>query len=280
VKAKRTEQRRPANGKRTIRGQKAAGTPKDASRRGMTDSGDKFKIILDASADAIVVFDRGGNIFYWNGAAEKLFGYKAKEVAGAQLELIIPEKYRNEYRIALESLKTESRPRSVNQTFESEAIKKNRKEFPIAASVSTAQIDGEWYFVGIVRDITSLRAAQRSLAESLAKYQLMYEKQRDGIILVDMKTQQFLEVNQAATEIYGYSKDEMLRMRIVDVFAETERDAGLTPESANKLNIFKHKKKDGRVFLAEMTGCSLMWKNRMLFCAIVRETSDKADPDK
>jgi PAS domain S-box-containing protein len=108
----------------------------------------------------------------------------------------------------------------------------------------------------------------------------MYERQRDGIILVDMKTQQLLEVNQAATEIYGYSKDEMLRMRIVDVFAEAERDAGLTPESATKLNIFKHKKKDGSVFLAEMTGCPLMWKNRKTFCGIVRETSDKADPDK
>jgi PAS domain S-box-containing protein len=280
VKAKKPEQRRPAIGKRTIHGQKATGSPKGASRQGMADSEDKFKIILDAAADAIVVFDREGKIFYWNRAAEKLFGYKAKEVAGAQLELIIPERYRDDYRNALESLKKERRPRSINQSFESEAINKNRKEFPIAASVSTTQIDGGWYFVGIVRDITSLRAAQRSLGDSLAKYQLMYENQRDGIVLVDMKTQQFLEVNQAATEIYGYSKDEMLRMRIVDVFAEEDRDAGLTPESATKLNIFKHKRKDGSVFPAEITGCALMWKNRKIFCAILRDTSAKVVPDK
>jgi PAS domain S-box-containing protein len=280
VKAKKTEQKRPAMGKRTIHGQKATASPKGASRRGVADSEDKFKIILDAAADVIVVFDREGKISYWNMAAEKVFGYKAKEVVGSQLEVIIPERYRDDYRNALESFKKERRPRSIKQSFESEAIKKNRKEFPIAASVSTTQIDGGWYFVGIVRDITSLRAAQRSLGDSLAKYQLMYENQRDGIILVDMKTQQFLEVNQAATEMYGYSKDEMLRMRIVDVFAEAERDAGLTPESETKLNIFKHKKKDGRVFPAEMTSCALMWKNRKTFCAIVRDTSDKVNPDK
>lgn len=280
VKAKKTEQRLPAKGKRTIHGQKATASPKRACSQGVADSEDKFKIILDAAAEAIVVFDREGKIFYWNVAAEKLFGYKAKEVVRLQLEVIIPERYRGDYRNALESFKKERRPPSIKQSFESEAIRKNRKELPISASVSTTKIDGRWYFVGIARDITSLRAAQRSLGDSLAKYQLMYEKQRDGIILVDMKTQQFLEVNQAATEMYGYSKDEMLRMRIVDVFAEAERDAGFTPESGTKLSIFKHKRKDGSVFPAEMTGCVLMWKNRKTFCAMVRDTSDKVDPDK
>jgi PAS domain S-box-containing protein len=79
--------------------------------------------------------------------------------------------------------------------------------------------------------------------------------------------------------MYGYSREEMLKMRIVDVFAGAERDAGLTLDPA-KLSSFKHKRKDGSVFPAEMTGCVLMWKNRKTFCAIVRDTSDRVDPDK
>lgn len=279
VKAKKTEQRLPAKGKRTVHGQKATASAKRACSQGVADSEDKFKIILDAVAEAIVVFDREGKIFYWNMAAEKLFGYNAKEVVRLQMEVIIPERYRDDYRNALESFKKERRPPSIKQSFESEAVRKNRKELPIAASISTTQIDGRWYFVGIARDITSLRAAQRSLGDRLAKYQLMYENQRDGIIMVDTKTQQFLEVNRAATEMYGYSREEMLRMRIVDVFAGAERDAGLTLDPA-KLRSFKHKRKDGSVFPAEMTGCVLMWKNRKTFCAIVRDTSDRVDPDK
>jgi PAS domain S-box-containing protein len=279
AKAKKIEQRLSAKGKRTVHGQKATATAKRACSQGVADSEDKFKIILDAVAEAIVVFDREGKIFYWNMAAEKLFGYKAKEVVRLQMEVIIPERYRDDYRNALEFFKKERRPPSIKQSFESEAVRKNRKELPIAASISTTQIDGRWYFVGIARDITSLRAAQRSLGDRLAKYQLMYENQRDGIILVDTKTQQFLEVNRAATEMYGYSREEMLRMRIVDVFAGAERDAGLTLDPA-KLSSFKHKRKDGSVFPAEMTGCVLMWKNRKAFCAIVRDTSDRVDPDK
>lgn len=279
VKAKETEQRLPAKGKRTVHGQKATASAKRACSQGVADSEDKFKIILDSVAEAIVVFDREGKIFYWNMAAKKLFGYNAKEVVRLQMEVIIPERYRDDYRNALESFKKERRPPSIKQSFESEAVRKNRKELPIAASISTTQIDGRWYFVGIARDITSLRAAQRSLGDRLAKYQLMYENQRDGIIMVDTKTQQFLEVNRAATEMYGYSREEMLKMRIVDVFAGAERDAGLTLDPA-KLSSFKHKRKDGSVFPAEMTGCVLMWKNRKTFCAIVRDTSDRVDPDK
>ena len=109
---------------------------------------------------------------------------------------------------------------------------------------------------------------------------MMYESQKDGIILIDMETQRFLEANRAAAEMYGYSKDEMLKMRIVDVFTEVEKDARLTTESANEFNMFKHKRKDGSLFPAEMTGCVLLWKNRKTFCAIVRDASGKVDPHK
>jgi PAS domain S-box-containing protein len=109
---------------------------------------------------------------------------------------------------------------------------------------------------------------------------MMYESQRDGILLIDIETQRFLEANRAAAQIYGYSKDEMLKKRIVDVFAEAEKDVKLTPESATEFNIFKHRRKDGSVFPAEMTGCVLLWKNRKTFCAIVRDASDKIDHGK
>ena len=279
VKANKTGKNMQAIEKRTIH-KKLTTHPKATGKPDAVDSDSRFKRILDAAADAIVVFDTEGKIFYWNRAADKLFGYKPEEAVGSQLEVIIPERYRDDYRNALQSLKKGKTIRPIHQFFEAEAIRKNGKEFPIAVSVSTAKIKGLKYFIGIVRDISSLRAALRSLGESLAMSQLMYEGQRDGIILIDMETQRFLEANRAAAEMYGYSKDEMLNMRIVDVFAEAEKGAGFTPESAPHFNIFKHKRKDGSGFPAEMTGCVLLWKNRKFFCAIVRDTSDKLDPEK
>jgi len=279
VAARKKGQKRTVKGTRPVR-KKAPAFLKNTSRSGVVDSDGRFKMILDAAGDAVVVFTGDGNISYWNRAAERLFGYKAKEVIGSQLEAIIPERYRNDYRNALESRKREKKFRPINHSFESEAINKSGEEFPISASVSTAQIDGVQHLIGIVRDISALRSAQNALGDSLARYQMMYEGQKDGIILIDMETQRFLEANRAAAQIYGYSKDEMLKKRIVDVFAEAEKGARLSPESTTEFNIFKHRRKDGSVFPAEMTGCVLLWKNRKTFCAIVRDASDKTDPGK
>jgi PAS domain S-box-containing protein len=277
VAAKKTVQKRVVTGTRTIR-KKVPEILEDNARSGLVDSDSKFKMILDSVGDAVVVFDGEGKISYWNRAAEKLFGYKAKEVVGLQLEVIIPERYHDAYRNAVEARQKEKKLRSINQSFESEAIKKSGEEFPISASVSTAKINGNQYFVGIARDISALRSAQNALGDSLARYQMMYEGQKDGIILIDMETQRFLEANRAAAQMYGYSRDEMLKKRIVDVFAEAEKGRRLTPGSTTEFNIFKHRRKDGSVFPAEMTGCVLLWKNRKTFCAIVRDASDKNDP--
>jgi PAS domain S-box-containing protein len=279
VKEKKTGKAAGVIEKKTVRGQLSSATPKSPIRRsGLRSEHPSFKALMDAAAEAIVVFDGEGKIFYGNPAAERLFGYRGKELAGVPLDWIIPERYRDEYREALEKFRKKRRLRPLQRSFESEIIQKNGKEIPIAASVATTQMDGGWYFIAIARDITSLRAAQRSVGDHVARYQLIYENQKDGILLVDMETQQFLEVNQAATQMYGYTKEEMLGMRIVDFFSEEDRGGpGFSAESAAKLNIFKHKKKDGSVFPAEITGCALTWRNRDIFCAIVKDMSKRAE---
>jgi len=110
VAARKTGQKRTVKGTRTIR-KKAPAILKNTSRSGVVDSDGRFKMILDAAGDAVVVFDTEGNISYWNRAAERLFGYKAKEIIGSQLEAIIPERYRDDYRNALETRKREKKSR-------------------------------------------------------------------------------------------------------------------------------------------------------------------------
>jgi PAS domain S-box-containing protein len=48
-------------------------------------------------ADAVVVADAAGTIVYWNGAAERVFGWTAEEALGASLDLIVPERQRTRH---------------------------------------------------------------------------------------------------------------------------------------------------------------------------------------
>jgi len=78
VSTKKTGQKRPTTEKGTIR-KEATGIPKDTSRPGAADSDGKFKRILDAAAEAIVVFDREGKISYWNRLPRNFWGTKRRK---------------------------------------------------------------------------------------------------------------------------------------------------------------------------------------------------------
>lgn len=53
-----------------------------------------FESIVRNAADAIVYADKDGIIRFWNGGAERIFGYAASEAVGQSLDLIIPERLR------------------------------------------------------------------------------------------------------------------------------------------------------------------------------------------
>ena len=90
--------------------------------------------------------------------------------------------------------------------------------------------------------------------------------------MVDMDTQKFLEVNKAAVNVYGYSREEFLTMTIADIFSETEDDLG--SDVPRKANIFVHRRKDGTIFPVEITACVFSWKGRKTFCAIIRDIAE------
>ena len=240
-----------------------------------SESENRFRAIAEAAADSIILVDNEGRIAYWNSASERLFGYAALEAVGKELEIVIPAKYHEDYRKALKAFKGKKQYPVIHRTFESEAINKDGVEFPIEASASTTRIGGRRHLIAIVRDITDRRRAQESVRETLATYKLMCDNQKDAIIMVDMETQRFLEVNKAATEIYGYSRDDFLKMQLIDVFAETDKESGKAAQSKAEMTIFRHKRKDGTLFPVEITGCALIRNNRKIFCAILRDISGR-----
>lgn len=74
-------------------------------------------LLLDQAPDAIIFADREGIIRYWNPAAEAMFGFSAKEALGQNLDIIVPENFRDQhwkgYDRALEAGDTKYRGQSL-----------------------------------------------------------------------------------------------------------------------------------------------------------------------
>jgi PAS domain S-box-containing protein len=230
-----------------------------------------FHAIAEGAGDAIVVVDNEGKVSYWNPASEKIFGYSSQEATGNTPDNMIPERYREEYLKAVEVLRERGESLPFQSMFESEAVRQSGVEFPVEVSVSTVLLNGRWHAVSIIRDITDRRRAQGEVSKNLAKYQMMIEHQKDAVIMVDMDTQKFLEVNKAAINAYGYSREEFLSMPITDIFSETED--GL--DTGMPRNTFLHRKKDGTVFPVEITACVFSWKGKKTFCAVITDITER-----
>ena len=245
----------------------------------LRESEERFRAIAEAAKDAIIMVDDEGKISYWNPAAKEIFGLMSQEMIGKDLLIIIPERYHEDYLNGFRAFKETGVGPAIGKTIQSEAVKRDGTEFPIELSISATQINGQWHAVGTARDITDRRRMEEALTEKMKKYQLLLDNEIDVRMLVDIDTKRFLEVNKAAVDLYGYSREEFLQMRATDISAEPDKtDASfkeLMEQSAVKIHIFKHKKKDGTIFPAEVTACAFIWKDRKTFCVVVRDITER-----
>ncbi len=111
----------------------------------------------------------------------------------------------------------------------------------------------------------------------LERYRLLFELESDAILLVDSGDGRILEANAAASQLYGYSPDEFRRLSNADLSAEpadTREAATEGPRDAS--DVFRvplrfHRRKDGSVFPAEITGRFFTEGGRSVHLAAVRD---------
>ena len=122
------------------------------------------------------------------------------------------------------------------------------------------------------------RAAER-LQESEAKYRQLFEMESDALFLIDNRTGEIYDANLAAVSVYGYSREELLRMKNTDLSAEPDetRNACVRAISANTVQIPLrfHRKKDGTVFPVEIMATSLVWKGISVHIPAIRDITER-----
>ncbi|MDH4318540.1 MAG: diguanylate cyclase, partial [Desulfobulbaceae bacterium] len=131
----------------------------------LRDSEEMLAAMSQAANDAITIIDSRDNIIFWNKAAERLFGYRADEVIGRQkfhAILTLSEDREKAYRGMVEFAKSGTGP-VLDSVSELVAIKKSGEVFPVERAVAAFQMDGSWYAVGSIRDITERKKNEEEL---------------------------------------------------------------------------------------------------------------------
>jgi diguanylate cyclase (GGDEF)-like protein/PAS domain S-box-containing protein len=124
----------------------------------------RFRKVLGAAADAIIAVDEGQRITLFNRGAKQLFGYRAREVLGQPLDLLIPARFHHVHRQHVQESAVESDgARPMNPAREVFGLRRDGSEFPAEASISKLVEDGRAAYLVILRDITERKRAEMEL---------------------------------------------------------------------------------------------------------------------
>lgn len=131
------------------------------------DDDPRYRGLLEAAPDAMVVVDEAGDIVLLNLQAEKQFGYSRDELIGQQIRNIIPEGFAE--RLIADDLRsaTEALAQQIGTGIELVALRKDGTEFPIEIMLSPLESAEGTLVTAAIRDITVRRAAEATLAGTI-----------------------------------------------------------------------------------------------------------------
>ncbi len=115
---------------------------------------------VESTNEGFITIDQDHRVVLYNKGAEKIFGYKAEEVLGKDLDLILtPDCAPNHHEAIKRYLRTK-KPKKIGHVTELVATRKNGEKFPVNISFSTFVLDEKTYFTAVITDLTEIKELQ------------------------------------------------------------------------------------------------------------------------
>ncbi|MFZ7138280.1 MAG: PAS domain S-box protein [archaeon] len=230
------------------------------------------------SNESIVITDLDGKVVDINEASLKLYGiHDKKELIGkSSLDIIKPEERKKAFAIIKEAMKK----RSVSRREYTITLKDGTKtSIEMSTSVMKDKDGKPIGFVTINRDITERKKAEEKLRESEEKYREMINGMNDTALILDFDTN-IIDVNQTAVDVLGYSREELLIMKVHQI------DSSLTPEAIQDLGkkmeksellVFEtvHTARGGRTFPVEISATRVTYQGKPAILSIARDITER-----
>jgi len=128
----------------------------------------RWRAIIDAAVDGIIVIDSRGRIEAFNAAAEKMFGYAEADLLGQNIKILMPEPYRSGHDGYLHHHLKTGEKRIIGIGRAVNGMRRNGQVFPVHLSVGEFEIAGEKHFTGILHDLSRRTELEERLRETTA----------------------------------------------------------------------------------------------------------------
>jgi PAS domain S-box-containing protein len=252
-------------------------TERKLTQQALKVSEEKYHKQFEEALDAIFLADaETGILLDCNRAATKLLGRKKSELIGKHQRILHPpETIEGEFsRTFKQHLKERE-----GQILEAQVITKSGEIRDVAIKANVFEVGDKRIIQGTFRDITERKKAEKTLWESEEKYRGLLNGMNDTAWVIDSDCS-FIEVNDAAVKALGYSRKELLSMKIFDI------DFTLDPKKIKNLvndmpkdevQVFEtaHTTKNGKTILVEISSSLVTYKGKQVILSIARDITER-----
>ena len=240
----------------------------------------RYRGLLEAAPDAMVVVNQDGRIVLLNLQAEKQLGYRRDELVGQPVTTIIPEGFAE--RLVADATRTaaEALAQQIGTGIELSARHKDGSHFPIEIMLSPLESDDGILVTAAIRDIRVRKAAEQHLAQMEGRYRGLLEAAPDAMMLVD-RGGKIVLVNLQAERQFGYRHDELIGQLASTLFSQDSvqllrasvrrsGDGGFAEQPSTGIEV-EGRRNDGRFFPIEVTLSALPTDEGTLLATAIRD---------
>src|SRR3984885_1552113 len=244
----------------------------------------RYRGLLEAAPDGMVVVNQAGEIVLLNVQAEKRFGYRRDELIGQKVKNIIPEGFAE--RLIADDTRTaaEALAQQIGTGLELIGLRKDGSEFPIEIMLSPLESSEGILVTAAIRDITERKRVDDDLRQNEERFRLIVSNVKDyANIMLDTEGL-IVSWNQGAERIKGYRAEEIIGQHFSRFYgAEDLRDGVPARELQQAIDTGRFEgegwrvRKDGSRFLANIVITALRDENGRLrgFGKITRDITER-----
>lgn len=193
----------------------------DEQNKRLAMTSDNLRMIIEAAPYALIMVDRGGLVEDANALAERIFGYRRKELIGKPIEFLLPPQYRSTHVDYRENIFLIDASRPIGRGREVSALRKNGKEFPAEIGFSNIQTPQGIKVIVAVVDIT-LRKEHEKLIQEFAAFQEAILSYAGFAIIATAPDRIITLFNHEAERMLGYKAEEVVGKRNPELFHQAD----------------------------------------------------------